>query len=291
MSKTIAIATVYDNTELIPHFVKHYHELGVDLIALNVTTANGDQLFAQVREAVRGVPVILTRVCHPVFNEVTRNQDEQRLLEPYANLDDWILHLDIDEFHEYPIPLREVTAHLEAKGLSLIQTEIVDRVAIDGTFPAISPLSSIFSQFPLGCSITRHWMGQPYMKVMICRRWVQLVEGRHHATNAANTRSSAGPWWKYRVHHFRWSAGVIDRLRRRVEVETELVESYRRACRRILRRFLRAKIDVRQLPSLEYCGEYQDSHAERYTAARATRLLSGRARPYRRHRQELLFQK
>jgi hypothetical protein len=202
---------VYENTALIPHFLRHYAALGVDCILI----AAHDRVYQEVAAMAREVLAIVDRVECNHFNCEQKLSFERELLARHgAGPDDYIIYCDVDELQEYPAPLAEIVRQMSAKGIAAVRGHYVDRLAPDGRLAAIQPEPDLFSQFPVACHITRDMLHAFDQKIMLCLGWVLLDSGHHEVLNG-----SCGPApvpGDYLVNHFKWTAGVIERLRRRL---------------------------------------------------------------------------
>ena len=122
---------------------------------------------------------------------------------------DWWVVADLDEFHVYDRPLADVIADCEAGGYEYVKGALLDRVAADGSLPALKPGESIWAQFPLAGLVSLHVPGAGSSKVTLTRGDVQLHLGQHGAiTGRLLPAEAAFP----QVHHFKWTDSVLARL-------------------------------------------------------------------------------
>jgi hypothetical protein len=136
--------------------------------------------------------------------------------DTHVSAADWIVWCDSDEFQVYPEPLGRIVAQCEVAGVDYIRGIFIDRIAADGTLPAFDPQRSIWETFPLTYNVTRALARGEPRKVTLAKASVRLRGGKHlpHSDAPLKTISS----W-VQVHHFKWDAALIERLRFRVRPE------------------------------------------------------------------------
>jgi glycosyl transferase family 2 len=236
MSDTVyAIVSIYDNAELLPHFLSHYSELGVNRILVVVRSATRGELYdAAVAEAVR-YPASVYWFPATVFSDSDKADVEQRVLQANAvQPDDYVMHLDLDEFQEYPAPLPVIVREMNAYNDWALRGWIVDRVAEDGRLRAISRTPSIGEQYPMGCAATERLLNAWTQKIVLCRGRVRLQGGvRHDTENARYDRVPIGTPDQYVVHHFKWLLGLDRRLAQRL-ADGSIGGKYAAECREFL---------------------------------------------------------
>lgn len=228
MSTIFAITTIYGcGLDLLPHWLEHYTRLGVDqiLLAIGFTPAQnflkGDQcadnILPRAIAIVRSYPVTVYPFCYDEYHTIYM-QDIRGRVKEYAGvrLDDWVLHADLDEFYEFPVPLRELIREMEDKNDWAIHGHILDRVAADGSLAKVVPDCNIGEQFPIGCRLTGRVFGANTRKIMLCRGRVRVNPGNHNTFNARFGRCPIGDQSQYIAHHFRWTDTLIPRLRSRL---------------------------------------------------------------------------
>jgi hypothetical protein len=114
---------------------------------------------------------------------------------------------------------------------------IVDRLALGGELKPVLPSPSIFEQFPVEGHVTANLLGAWTQKIMLCRKRVRIKGGtRHDTENAYYDRVPIGDGSQYRVLHFKWLAGLPERLEQRLR-ETGTAGAYHRECTALLSHF------------------------------------------------------
>ena len=107
--------------------------------------------------------------------------------------------------------INELAEAMEAAGVSAVQGYFVDRVHAEGKFVASTRTPSLAEQYPIECKLTEKILGGCTRKIMLSRHEV-IVEPGHHAANVESGRHLVGTWKDYRVHHFKWREGMMERL-------------------------------------------------------------------------------
>ncbi|AMV40975.1 hypothetical protein [Planctomyces sp. SH-PL62] len=230
-----AVVSIYEDHGLLPHFLEHYDRLGVRRTFVVVRTPTRGALAARAAEAAAGRPAAATWVECDRFADPEKAAVEERVLRAAGvDADDFVMRLDLDEFHEYPAPLAEVVGPLGRRRDRAVRGRLVDRVAEGGVLAPVRPDPDLGLQFPIGCELTGGALGGWTQKVMICRAGARLRGGvNHDALGVSYEPPPAGPGDGYLVHHFKWTEGVASRLRSRLG-EADVGPEYRRECRRFL---------------------------------------------------------
>jgi hypothetical protein len=210
-----AIASVYENADLIPHFLAHYYRLGVHRVLLVVRTPQRDGVLSATIEQAKSFGSNVSWFRAERFADSDKADVEQFVLrENSVEPDDYVMHLDLDEFQEYPAPLSEIVTAMNQADDWAIRGWIIDRVSETGMLAPIRSEPSIGEQYAIGCHLTQNLLRGWTQKIVLCRGRVQLQGGVHHDTsNAYYDRVPMGRPDEYLVHHFKWTAGLLERIR------------------------------------------------------------------------------
>ena len=191
--------------DVLPHMLRHYRSLGIDSIFVNLHLTNEDDPARdQVRRITRedgcGIASVTVGDWQTVEHELYLRQRER-----YPS--DWFVLADQDELQRWPGKISE----LLGDRWDFVRGCYVDRIARDGGFPEVRD-ESIWDQFPLGCVMTGAVLSGDPRKVVAAKGAVPLARGQHHALSG---EPCPGEELYIPVHHFKWTAGLAERLERR----------------------------------------------------------------------------
>lgn len=249
------VAAVRD-ADLVGHFVRHYEQLGIarDHLHLIVHAApEHDAALAAVNRRLHGLGIQPASVWRGVYTSGAMWRRRRSLQRDVVPAGAWVINADIDELHVYPAPLSEVIGHLETHDLNLLQGPMIDRLSPDGRLRRVKPLGSrrrrsLSQQFPMLADvmcpiggITSADDADGTVKMMLHRAEVLPGIGGHAPWMARH-----GPWrrenvayaagrpladfpevvdaqWRLAqpaaVHHYKWTAGLADAVRRRRDAQ------------------------------------------------------------------------
>jgi hypothetical protein len=191
----------------------HYAELKFDSLLVNVHIERyDDPLLDSVREITKRFhadidSIYVGKWLQSVNPFLYAHSLRQRPL-------DWFVLADTDEFHVYPMEIHALLAGMDRLGFEYVEGCLLDRLARDGGFPEIVQSKNIWEQFPLAGLITYPLLGANMLKVVAAKGFVNIAPGQHSAQsgNGCPRDRTYIP-----VHHFKWSRGIVDRLRKRAE--------------------------------------------------------------------------
>lgn len=137
-----------------------------------------------------------------------------------------VLVADSDEFVRAP---RLAAERMVAHGFDYVMGTFVDRFGFDGRTPAPEPGVRLTETFPVAAHFTYEALGAARTKVPLARPGVRYGPGCHRAIGEGLRR----PEWTLPVDHFKWRAGIIPRIRGRLE-RSFGGDTYLKECRRLL---------------------------------------------------------
>jgi hypothetical protein len=196
--------------DLLTPMIAHYQQQGVDEISVHVQLAGPyDPVADEARLAAQRAGCSIASFC---VGDWQTHQVAMRGAAMQRHPDDWWILADQDEFQTYPDTLRSLLAFCDRHGYDYITGALVDRLSADGGFPAIDLERPLGPQFPLGAFLTWPLLGGDPRKTVAAKGRVPLVIGAHWALAGVPCpiEDAFVP-----VHHYKWTAGVIDRLRAR----------------------------------------------------------------------------
>jgi hypothetical protein len=206
----------------LPQFVAHYRGIGVERFVLvlqlepDAGQAANDRDYALFRETLAALGIDEAVRWEHEFNAQDVILHHRKLQAANFGPNDWIVWCDSDEFQVYPAPLAEVVARCEELHVDYVRGVFIDRVAADYSLPAFDARASIWDTFPRTCNVTSALAAADPRKVVLARASVELSGGKHNVRRPPEHRCLAG--WA-QVHHFKWDATLLERLRYRVRPE------------------------------------------------------------------------
>lgn len=221
--RPIRLATVVGSyVDVLPHMLTHYRALGVDVFHIHVhMEREGDPVRERVERiaaghgcAVEGTSIEPWR---PGTNPAIYGAIRRR------HPDDWFVLADQDELHAYPDALPDLLGYCERRGYDHVEGCFLDRIARDGGFPPVRDDAPIGEQFPLGGFLSWVLMRAYPRKIVATRGRVDIGWGQHlaHSGRGLPIEECLVP-----VHHFKWVAGLRDRLAARARARREMNEPY-----------------------------------------------------------------
>ena len=237
----ISCVGVEHDLALLPHFLRHYLDLGIAPermhLVLNAPTADAPSL-ARARAVLAAHGVEPAEEWVAPYTSDTMWEKRREVQRRVAAPADWVVSADVDEFCEFPAPLAEVLAACERRGVNCVQGVFIDRLAPGGRLAPVEAEPSIWDQFPIEadviCTLRRDEDGYQAgtVNIMACRGDVLPSRGGHHPLHdgrpvsyvlgrplgqfpgigEAAVRFSV----PFRVHHFKWTEGVLDTHRQRL---------------------------------------------------------------------------
>jgi hypothetical protein len=191
-------------TPLLPHFVRHYSALGFTdwVVAVHSACAPVDWDALGAVSSMR-----IHRV--PCYRWTPKGMRDTQLINGLRAMhigssDEWHAVADIDEFHEYPLPLKELAE--TAKLSNCVAGEFVDRLAADGSLASIRDDIPISEQFPVRSRLSHILLRSVCRKIILCRE-EQSLSGGHH--KMFNERIFGVQGF---VHHYKWNSDAIDHM-------------------------------------------------------------------------------
>jgi hypothetical protein len=208
--------------DVLPHMLGHYHDLGIESFFVHVQIPfSNDPLVEQAKEITRAFGFNIASVS--VGEWLHNSNRELYWRTQQSSPDDWFLIADQDELQAYPRDLASILYDCDRDGYEYIEGCFLDRFARDGSFPAISASESIWQQFPLAGFVSAPLLQANPNKIVASKGRVGLSSGQHFALSGCG----CPPKELYiPVHHFKWIAGILDRLEQRAKFRRERGDRY-----------------------------------------------------------------
>lgn len=213
--------TIFDDADLLPHFLQHYTENGYRHIIVGLSRAPGAVPRSEVEahcQAARSTDILLTL---EEFGDpgTLRNAEGDRdwvarARAFWCGADEWHGIADLDEHHVYPGGLFATTLRAEDEGAHYVGGHLVDQVAANGSLLPVPRLPTTLREaFPASRRITGTILGCFTSKVCLARGHL-AIGGGHHFALAPGARPSSQA---IEVLHYKWHSRVLRRLSRRVQ--------------------------------------------------------------------------
>lgn len=204
------VSLVGGHIDLLPFMLEHYREQGVESFYPNVHMNHpADPILTDVRKVTDRFGC---EVGDLVIGEWELLQEEAIVSTMRKHPDDWWVLADQDELQMYPDSLASMLAYCDRKGYDCVTGSFVDRISGDGGFPALDQTRPIGEQFPLGGIVSYSILGAEPRKVIAAKGRVKVTKGQHFATNCNVCPAEE---FFIEIHHYKWTAGVVERLRNR----------------------------------------------------------------------------
>jgi hypothetical protein len=207
------VSVVGSDTGLLDAALAHYRGLGVESFHLTGHTESfDDPEFRRARDVLARHGLEFAAVHQGPWDEDLNSYLIRAQMRRHPG--DWWAVADLDEFHVYDRPLAAIIAACEAGGYDHVMGALLDRVAADGSLPALVPAVPVWAQYPLAGLVTLRVLRGATAKVTLARGDVQLHLGQHGALKGRPLPAAEAC---AQVHHFKWTGSVLPRLTRRVE--------------------------------------------------------------------------
>ncbi len=205
------ITTIYRHAELLPHFLDHYRQLGMDQFFIGVHEGRRSPCWRQIQKSVQGYSCVCVRSYSGEYSSRLETTCKQQLAEKHVGRTEWWAVADLDEFHEYPRSMPELLGEAERHDYDYLWGQMYDRVAEDGSLPPVAP-GNLWHQYPCVVRFTERILGGLVQKVILLRGHKQLGLGQHWINDGTAFPEQG------RIHHFKWHAHVLERMRERYAI-------------------------------------------------------------------------
>lgn len=227
------------------HFIRHYLDLGIRpqdfVIALH---SDKRDFLEPTLKIFRNYGIEPRRIWRGAYDSIRMVEIKFEMQREFIPRQHWVIHADLDEFHEYPAPLTEFLAERDRRKENVVVSCFIDRLTADGSLPCVQHISqgSIFDQFPYCADVVGLVKEGNIVKFMAYRAYFDPSGGNHDIVRPERTwlrpiRKKKRPKGKggltsktfeerlqlsVRVHHFGWSLDTVEKHRERVRHYREL---------------------------------------------------------------------
>ena len=137
-----------EHLKFVPHFIKYYRYLGVDIFSIVVQASNDDDM-RQLISVLQDNRIEPEYFWYGKFSKELENKYLNDAIKKRCNKHFWVMRSDVRSFHEYPNGLKSFIEECEKNGFDYIVGEELSRCSEDGFPSEIDENISIFEQFPI----------------------------------------------------------------------------------------------------------------------------------------------
>lgn len=200
-----------DAPALVRAFLAHYRARGITGFHVFFNHYEDEEAALPVYLDLLGAPDIrIVETSLGVEDQVERAAKISAYRRDALGREELVVGADVDELIAAPL---RIAAALREQRLDYVQGRLVDRLGLDGATPPLPASGSLFRAYPICCHFSRDALHARDTKIPIARPFVRLQVGLHGLDDAGDLRR---PGWEVPVHHFKWTSGVVDRIRERL---------------------------------------------------------------------------
>ena len=217
------IFNIVDDITLLPQFLSYYSQLGVDEFLINVTDESGDGSILDVcKHFLQHTRHVITNTHSGRARWALQMEMAKRAQRRFCDTKDWILHVGLDEFHEYPAALRDFFTQCDRIGTNLVTGECIDRVSPNGELNRLEPDVPVFEQFPLACQLSQELLQVPRWRTVAARGNVFVSKTFDAEMDPLVQKGiEAGVISVHpaaiQVHHFKWHERMLKAIKQERE--------------------------------------------------------------------------
>jgi hypothetical protein len=207
------VTVVGGHLSVFNHMLRHYRDNGIQSLLLNIQLEEyGGPTYEDVKVVAQRYGARINAVLAASWLTSVNAYLYKHTMDQAPN--DWFVLADVDEFQVYPEGVEAVIKSVSERGYEYVQGFVIDRISRDGGFSEVNPSQSLWQQFPLAGMITFPLLHANILKVVAARGCVRITPGQHYALSG-----NGCPREQYNigVHHFKWTSGLLDRMRKRVQ--------------------------------------------------------------------------
>jgi len=198
--------SVFDNSDLLPHFLRHYSQAGVADFYVATPSELADVIGSLVSDY--NVTIVPTDpVGDPHSVGAAESMDTMR--RSYQDEDEWVIVVDVDEFIHFPEAIVDITAAAEVEGANVVRGVAHDRFSADGHLLEVEPESDLAALFPVRARFVRDVMqGCEYKRVLVKGPLESMHGADQHMLDGEKVASG-----QLVIDRYVWTKGSVERLR------------------------------------------------------------------------------
>lgn len=220
----VVVGSIYGDVDnLLPHFLKHYAQWGVDAFHFGVYQGKDNPSWNRTLDIGKGYPINLHHWGGKELN-VEEEGEFKNTIRRQLGSSDWYIPVDLDEFHKVPNLNKSVyilADALNAEGAEYVSSTFADRITADGSIPmTIDPNISIWDQFPYTCRISDTIVQAWCDKVSFAKPHVECMGG-HHAPGGPDGKTKYKKFsLRGRTFHFKWFGPLYEKEKMKFDTYT-----------------------------------------------------------------------
>lgn len=206
------IANIECRIDILPHFIKHYTNRGVDCFIFGLWRGKNNENWNTIND------ILITKKVKYIIDQSKELYDyrcgkddsdyQNDIRIKYVRSDEWYVITDLDEFQDiddYNI-LQENAIKEQS---DCVLGVLIDRIAENGQIPnTLESNITIEKQFPICAKITEK-ISKGNVDKSLVQSGLYKIESGHHFCNGKPFSK------KYNVYHYKWYGNVLDSLIKR----------------------------------------------------------------------------
>jgi hypothetical protein len=199
------ICSIYNRTELFPHFINYYTGMGITQFIFGVWNGKNNSSWDYL--STFGTNVILEEGTSDIRTSINDATLQNQLRQKYVDKGEWFSIADLDEFHALHPYTRfsDIAKDAQKQNAEIVMSEFVDRIALNGVLPETITTASLWEQFPVSAPVTRDIVHGVCQKVMLMRGDIEICCGHHPFDETRRKFSKVG-----QTYHFKWWGNLLE---------------------------------------------------------------------------------
>lgn len=211
------------NLNLIPHFIQHYKDSGVEEFNIVVNLIEDrykdlDKVLSFLRKFnIKPLYVFIGPYLGRTIGGDTLKKVFQGCILRECKETDWIVRADLDEFIMFEKGVKDLVRKCKEGGYSYVEGRRVERISPEGNLPEIKEESDVFKLFPIKASIKEGFCFplRNNNKICLAKKQVKVPGAGFHRVENDPLSESKYPE-ELEINHFRWSKDIIESWEKKI---------------------------------------------------------------------------
>ncbi len=199
---------------LIPYFLNHYKNMGVNNFIIILHTYKKDENMDRSISYLNHFGIKNICIWEGIWDGIVKEKKLREKEKKEVKCGEWIITADIDEFHTYKNykNARHLIGKCDRLGYNCVGGVLIDRLSADGSINKIDPELSLWSQFPIKSFVTKDILKAEYKKAMLYKKGIiPIAQGHHGISIKSDLKPKIYPH-PFEVHHFKWFHGIEEKM-------------------------------------------------------------------------------